>query len=307
MIRSILSRGLAGLLALALWLAAAPAAFAAIGTPTDLGNQIQSTSVTSYFLATAAAASSGLIVVAVAFDGAPTGVGVTDDAGNTYTAASTVCTYNSTFTVRLFYAQVTSSLASGAHITISWTNVRKSAAAAIVVTGLDATAPLDVQGACTSGTNTSGAPISPTISTGTLAQANELVLGVSSINSTISAYAANSPFTTLSGTTTAAANIDWGYDITSSTASVTSAQQWSGARAYGANVWSFKQAGGTPPASRHNLPTTGAGMAANDRGPLRASFRPGGGSFGGAGATGDFRAVNDNAEDAPMLSAGGVR
>jgi hypothetical protein len=109
-------------------------------------------------------------------------------------------------------------------------------------TGIATSSPLDVTGTLGSGTSTTNTPITG-IATGTLSQANEIVLGIVGISSSFSNYASNSPFTNLtaSGSSTAVA---WGYDIVSSTSSVTYAPQWTTARPYGANVVTFKGAAG---------------------------------------------------------------
>lgn len=130
-------------------------------------------------------------------------------------------------------------------ITVAQGNSIKASVAAVNVTGLATSSVLDVQGTGVSGTSTTTVPISPAATTGTLSQASEIAIGAVGIASIPSSYASNAPFTNMTGAGSATtAFMDWGQVIVSSTASVSYAPSWTTSRAYGANVWTFKAAGG---------------------------------------------------------------
>lgn len=243
--------------ALGLALAVAPAAWASLSAPTQLGQTTDNGSISTTTITTGADAPPGSTIIIAMVTGNAATLTISDNASggsNAYTVASTVCTFNTSSKIRVAYATVARDLPSGGVITFSWTGATHFAGAAVAEGNL-ANPPLDVQGACTSGTSTTGTPISPGIGTGTLGQASEIVFGIVGITSAFTAYASNSPFTTpnggdLTGTTANNPNIQWGYDIVSATTGVTYAPQWNTSRAYGANVWTFKESTGS--ASNHN-------------------------------------------------------
>lgn len=223
---------------LALALLWAQPAFAVI-TPTNAGTATTASDGTKTTLAittTTDAPPGSTAIAVIALNGASTGFTATDNASppNTYALASTVCTYNTTFKLALLYSKITTDLPSGGTLTLNWTTANKATAAAIVATGLDTTAPLDVQGPCASGTATSAS-----VASGALNHPIELAVAATGINSTTAGYAANAPFTTLTGNNSTGATIDWGYYVTPNASSVTSAPSWTTSRAYGTNVWTF--------------------------------------------------------------------
>lgn len=155
----------------------------------------------------------------------------------TLVAGAATCTITGGSTV----ASGTATISSTIKMTV--TTAFNSVMSAQYVTGIATSAPLDVTGTITTGTNTSNTTISPTVSTGTLAQASEIVFGVVGITSAFTLYSSQSPFTdlTASGASSSAA---WGYDIVGATGSVAYGPKWTSARAYGANVITFKGAAG---------------------------------------------------------------
>ncbi len=143
-------------------------------------------------------------------------------------------------------------------ITLGWTTDVKAGMAAGVITGLDTTSPLDIQGAGDAGTSTTNVAITGT-ATGTLSQASEIVIGAIGINGNITNYAANSPFTNLTGISgTNMTTVQLDHDIVAATTTVTHAPQWTTSRAYGENVWTFKEASAAA-ASTHRMTTLGVG------------------------------------------------
>lgn len=127
---------------------------------------------------------------------------------------------------------------------------------ALLGTGLATSSPLDVTGAGATGTGTTAS-----VATGTLGQAAELVVGAAATTGSNSAYASNSPFTDLTAAAIAGDQMRWGFDIVAATTTVTYAPTWTTSRAFGANVWSFKGAGGAATNTTHN------GMLNNGVGP----------------------------------------
>lgn len=151
-------------------------------------------------------------------------------------------------------------------IKITMTGSATIALSAADVSGIATTTPLDVTGTQTTGTSTTGTTISPTVSTGTLGQANEIVFGAVSMNGSISAYLGQAPFTDFTGTVVSSnPNIQWSYDIVASTASVAYGPKWTTARPYAANVVTFKGAGAAAAASPGVLGLMGWGTAFDGR------------------------------------------
>lgn len=134
-------------------------------------------------------------------------------------------------------------------IKFSYTGSLSTVGAAFSVSGLATSSPRDISGTIntTGSPSTSGSPISPGSATGTLTQANEIVVGEIGIGGTYTgSIASNSPFTNLSVPAASSPSFGWGYDVVASTASVTYAPTWTTQRAYGANVWTFEGAGAAP-------------------------------------------------------------
>lgn len=127
--------------------------------------------------------------------------------------------------------------------------------AAANFSGLVTSSPRDVTGPGTSVSTVT----TLSVATGTLCQASELIIGTTGIAGSFSAFNNNSPFTVLTAPT--GGNMGWGYDIVSATTSVTYAPSWTTARNAGANVYSYKAAGGTcvVTSNGHLLSSVGAG------------------------------------------------
>lgn len=172
-----------------------------------------------------------------------TGAGVT---ANTL-IASGISQWNgssASATVNNSQSVVSETLTVSSAITATWNASGHVGMGAVSVSGLATASAIDVTGA---GNNTGTPGTSASISTGTLAQASEIVFGQVATAGTTAVTPAAAGFTAFSTITIASGNnvINWGYQIVSSTASVTYAPSWGGGttRAFGVNVYSFKALG----------------------------------------------------------------
>ena len=189
----------------------------AIGTPTLVGTSIVSGSLTT----SAAIVAGNLVVIGVGFYiETPTSV---SDGTNTYTAAlglNAGSRYGS-----LWYCANVQAVASGATVTISPSGGRGMAAVMAQVSGVATTTPFDSTGA--GGTNpTSGVSLLPSVTTGTLSQASEIVFAVASYGQSAGApvYTESANFTNVGIAANTSGNeafIALSYDIVSSTSAIT--------------------------------------------------------------------------------------
>lgn len=173
----------------------------------------------------------------------------------TLVAGAATCTITGGATVATLGTATISSA-----IKFSYTGSLSTVGAAFSVSGLATTTPRDVSGTIntTGSPNTSGSPISPGSATGTLTQANEIVVGEIGIGGTYTgSIASNSPFTNLSVPAASSPSFGWGYDIVAATTGVTYAPTWTTSRAYGANVWTFKGVGAAATGGPSNGPMMG--------------------------------------------------
>jgi hypothetical protein len=188
----------------------------AIGTPTLVGTSILSGSLTT----SAAIVSGNLVVIGVSFYiQTPTSI---SDGTNTYTAALGLAA-NSRYG-SLWYCANAQAVASGATVTISPSGGRAMAAVMAQVSGIATTTPFDSTGA--GGTNpTSGISFLPSVTTGTLSQASEIVFAIASCGQSAEpVYTESANFNNVgmaANTSGNAAYLFLSYDIVSSTAAVT--------------------------------------------------------------------------------------
>jgi hypothetical protein len=146
----------------------------------------------------------------------------------------------------------TVTLSSAFHI--SWTTSTVVAAAAIDVSGLATSSPLDVTATAVQSTSAS----TLTVSGVTLGQASELLVGLNPMIGSYSAWAANGSWNLLAAATiNANINMPWAYQIVSSTTGPSWAPSWTTATNAGADYWSFKAAGAAGGCG--SLNTQGAG------------------------------------------------
>jgi hypothetical protein len=169
-------------------------------------------------------------------------VTVTDNAtggSNTYSLA-TSCVAPTTTSERIYYSVAARDLPNGGTITANWTTTGRTAMSAAVATGPTWPAsPLDVHPTCVTGSSVT----TLTLASGTLAEADELLIGGLGTNGVISAYCSTpcTPFSTnltAAGATTPV--VSWSWFESASTASVNYVPTWTSARNAGAYVVSFK-------------------------------------------------------------------
>jgi hypothetical protein len=228
-----------------LWLAFAPVlAFAAIGAPVQLGvNGTVSGGGATLAITTAADSPAGnLIVVFTGYaGGGVTVVSVTDSAGNTYTPLTAVVNAGVNNSATPFYAKNALHLPSGGTITATFsTSAVPQYVGAVSVANANAVAPLDAQGAGDINGGASG--LAPSVSTGPLAQSNEVVFGWVFIASGAADGFTEAPgFISDTATSSAATNIlRSAYQLPTNTSSVTYSPVMALAHHYEANVLTFK-------------------------------------------------------------------
>lgn len=220
----------------------------AIGTPVQLGGNAAATGLgTTATLTTTGNITTGDLVVVFAgsasFSCTPNSV--TDTSGNTYTAGTSIGSAGSDI-IRPFYCANAIAMASGGTVTITYaTSAGSKYYNAISVSGIATASPKDVEAAGFISTGTT----TPSIATGTLAQADELVCGYILVGSA----SKNDAFTQASGFTantngTAAVPtsiLRSAYQIVASTSTVTYAPVLGTSRDCDANVITFKAPGST--------------------------------------------------------------
>jgi hypothetical protein len=223
---------------------------AAIGTPTIvLAPASYSNNTTS-----AAIVAGNLVVVAVCIGGNNRTCTGVSDGTNTYTKALSLCTgAGSCPDVSLWYVQNASALSSGATITAGISGgAPTQIIAAAQVSGVATTSSFDTTGAGASNPTASviGTPTaSPSVTTGTLSQANEIIFGVTG-SETIETYTEDANFTNLFAASFVghANSLSLGYRIVSSTAPVTFAPTLSASANWVALAAPFQGVYVAPPA-----------------------------------------------------------
>jgi len=213
----------------------------AIGTPVNLKqNSFGSSTVTTMnFTAVTSNAGEALIIILCLGSAATAGTVAASDGSNTYSATNLYV--GSSGKVILLYCANPVALSSGT-VTVSWTGAATVVGALIQVAGLDLTSPIDKNPATGSG-GTAVTTITE-VTTGTLAQADELVIGATCVSAAPGAWTEDVDFTSLTTSIGSGGNreIHWGYRITAATTSVGYQPSWVTARNYTANIWSFKGA-----------------------------------------------------------------
>lgn len=125
----------------------------------------------------------------------------------------------------------------------SWTSSTRPGFGIISVSGLVTASARDVLGAG----NTTGSPgTTSSIATGTLAQANEIVIVFTAVNVSVTAYSPGGSFTSLAGTTGIPipggnGTVLWAYQNSGlTTAGVTNTSTWTTSAGLSTNIYSFK-------------------------------------------------------------------
>lgn len=174
-----------------------------------------------------------------------------DDGANGLASYTKASQYNGTNAGKVLFFYITNPAGlSAANIKCSWSGSAKFDAAAIQVTGLDPTNPLDL--APTTGVGGTGNSVAG-LSTGTLNHAVEIVIGSTTVTAAPGTFTEAGGFTPIT-TSGSGFETHWGYQVVSSTASVAYAPSWVTSRSNNANVVTFFGPGG--------------GAAVTPRGPL---------------------------------------
>lgn len=208
-----------------------------VGTPVQLTDTtVPATGTSSAYTTIADSPAGNTITLATAqastaFSGTPSCV---DSAGNTYTPIFTAGAGTVTQSVALWYCLNALHLPLGGTITLSDGTSTRRPASAISIPNVSA---LDVSPAG----NVSAGTAAPSISTGTLAQADEIVLGFIGVASGNSdAYTESTGFTSATAQGILADKLHFAWQIVASTASVTFAPTLGTSRGVAYNVVSFK-------------------------------------------------------------------
>lgn len=195
---------------------------------------------TTFNATTTVDAPAGALIVVVVDCTNNVSFAITDGNSNTYTAGTKVFNIGN---VQPFWAINNADSPVGSTITLTTgPSPGAVALAALSVGGIIASTPLDTQAAGTTGTGTT-----PSIATGPLAQATELIVGFADINNGHSdAFTESTGFTGFADIFPASRCLRLAYRIVASTTTVTYAPILGTSRNYVANVISFK---GVPPVS----------------------------------------------------------
>lgn len=228
---------LTGATALAAYGALREPAFATIGTPTSLGSATSTTTGISNFTLTTTADITagnlvGVLVGLVNFSSTVT-VSSISDGTNSYShnLSATEVDSISHFDLEFWSISNAAHVNSGATLTITLSapasgTLFSGAAVMLQLPGIATSAAYDSAGA----TNSDFASTAATVTTGTLAQSNEIVFGgnFNNVNSAAQVYSEDPAFTNLFDEIgTGNMGINLGYKIVSSTTPVTHAPTWS--------------------------------------------------------------------------------
>lgn len=245
----------------------------AIGTPVQLGAAASSGTSTTVITTSGAITAGDLAVVLVEESSSITVSGVADSAGNTYTAGTAIV--SGTRLIQPFYKPNAAAMSSGGTITVTRSaSTGVGYAAAISVSGMDTSSPIDIQTAGSVGTATGY-----TLATGTLGQADELLVCFTYLSSgSGDTYVQPSGFTANTAASDGTNVLRSGYLIVSSTTTTSPHPTWGVSRTYLGQVISFKAStGGT------NTFAPGAGsLSLSGKQPAltaAATLTPGAGSF----------------------------
>jgi hypothetical protein len=220
----------------------------ALGTPTSIGvNSFSGTvSGSSITMTTSAAITAGNLVVLIIALGSTSAPSVSSisDGTNSYTKAWGTTT-GTNVTLECWYKENASGVGSGATVTATLSGAMSGASEGWVlhgfqVAGAKTSASLDVAPAPSTSNSTT-----PSVATGTLAQANEIVFAASYNNNGNVGYTESSGFTNLySGGGAIGKSVGIGYKITSVTTTSTYQPTWASTAAINmiTGLASFKEA-----------------------------------------------------------------
>lgn len=198
---------------------------ASIGTPTSLGSTTNnSANTSSCTVTTTANITANNFVGFWIVTGQDVSVSSVSDGTNSYTQATHITWDSSTFVADFWYKAGASAVSSSASLTATLSGTTSGgwgyACAAAQASGVATSSPLDTNVNNTTSTST------PSVSTGTLAQANEIIFDWFTQGLTSTSYTESSNFTNLFNLAPSRFNLAVGYKIVSSTSSVTASPSW---------------------------------------------------------------------------------
>lgn len=199
-----------------------------LGSNTHTGSGLTTTTITT--TANINAGDAVVVFFAISDNGSVKTVsGISDGSTNSY--AQIVGTSNTADAAGEFWGVANSGfIASGATITITHTSTSSVSAnivvGAVAIAGLLRSSPVDK-------TNSAAGTNNPSVATGTLSQANEIVIGQSERPTT---YSGASGFTNLFNVTNGNAVLAADYQIVAATTTVTYAPNWTGGTVVTANM-----------------------------------------------------------------------
>jgi hypothetical protein len=222
---------------------AAAAPPAGIGTPTSLGSISNATGNNTRQLSGLTVPAGALIVVLVVDHGGAAGAGtavaISDTAGNTYSASTEFVDSSGGLPTMIRYCANASALSSGTITAVFGTaDATGKTVHAAYVTGIATASPVDIQVVANA-----GATASPSVATGTLAQASEVIFGaVIMAGGSADTFTEDTPeFTNLSRTQTVDL-VNLAAKVVSATTDLTYNPTNSNSRHQAAKVISFKGA-----------------------------------------------------------------
>ena len=218
----------------------AGAALPVIGTPVNIGTTNASSTGVSYTITTTAniLAGDALVFSGLSYrSGGAFNILSISDGTNSYTFSSNRQVFGNQ-TVENWYVCGATAISSGATITVTFAGVNTAWNSSVSrISGIKASSCLDVAPAGSTGTSTSG-----TVSTGTLAQSNEIIFGNAGVNN-CPTYTEASGFTTSNSGSVCNAfglTMSQAYKTVSATTTTAFAPSWSSSQLYGLLVISLK-------------------------------------------------------------------
>lgn len=198
---------------------------AGIGAPVHLGSvsQLSDVAAAASFTVGSAVGAGGDVLIATYGSTNNEATSIADTAGNTYTALNLV--ELTARPIRFFHSKIATPLTTSDTITVTWAGAAGTKlAVAASIAGL-AASPVDGNGAGATGAFVAPSTSPPTITTGTLAQPNEIVVGMVSVSGGDGdPFTEATGFTSMSGVSTplaAGSSLHWAYRTVASTAPVT--------------------------------------------------------------------------------------
>lgn len=188
-----------------------------IGTPVSLGTAVPSgfTTTTSVSISAGIQANDLVVVLLGPFDSTTGSVSSVSDGTNTYTQAVGAKSAGNGFGFEIWFSANCSAVSSSTNVTATYSTSVNMKMAVVRVPGALTVSPKDATASNTTASAT------PSVSTGALAQASEIVFGAVGCNSQSGAYTEATGFTNVINSNTGNLFFGAGYKVVSSSSSVT--------------------------------------------------------------------------------------